>query len=85
MKEEESVDGCSEQGSLYGIEIEANKETNSGVCCRLSAASKSATAEVWPACANRRRLRNRVLEHERSNGHRECYLARRELDRSLSL
>ena len=29
---EEKVDGCREQDSLYGNEIEDNKETNSGTC-----------------------------------------------------
>ena len=32
MEEEEGVDGIREQNSLYGNEIEANKETNSGAC-----------------------------------------------------
>ena len=30
LEEGESVDGCREEDSLYGNEIEANKETNSG-------------------------------------------------------
>ena len=32
MEEGESVGGSREQDSLYGNEIDANKETNSGAC-----------------------------------------------------
>ena len=56
------------------------------VCCRLTIAFKSAlaTAEGWPANANWRKLCNGVPEHERSNWHRECYLAWHQYVFSLS-
>ena len=46
------------------------------VCSRLSTAYKSVltTAEGWPASANWLKLCNRVPEHPKSNGHRECYV-----------
>ena len=53
----------------------------------MNTVSKSAlaTAKRWPASANWRKLCNRVPEHEKNNGRRECYLAWRELKRRLSL
>ena len=72
-----------------------SQHTESLYCfpCRLfwssvgHSSSKSALATVggWPASALWRKLCNRVPEHERSNGHRQCYLAWRELERRLSL
>ena len=44
-----------------------------------------ATAEAWPTSANRQKLYKRVPKHEKSNGHRECYLTWRKLERRLSL
>ena len=56
------------------------------VCCRLSASKSSlATVEGWQVSAKWQKLCNRVPEHEKSNGHRECYLAWQELERRLSL
>jgi len=50
-----------------------------------SKSSKSALAnpDGYPASGKWRKLRERVPEHERSNVHRECYLAWRELERRL--
>ena len=44
------------------------------VCCMLNTASKSAlaTAEGWSVSTKWRKLCNRVLEHEKSNGHRDA-------------
>ena len=57
------------------------------VCCRLSTAFKStlATDECWPASTNWRKLCDMVSEHEKCNGHKEYYLAWRELERRPSL
>ena len=57
------------------------------VCCWLSSASKSAlaTGAGWPASAKWRNLCNRVPQREKSNWHRECYVAWREFERRLSL
>ena len=57
------------------------------VCCSLSSASKSAlaTAESWPASYRCRKLCHRVPEHDKSNGHRERYLALRDFTGSVLL
>ena len=57
------------------------------VCCGLNTVSKSTfdTAEGWPASAKWRNSCDSVPEHEKSNGHRECYLAWCEFQGRLSL
>ena len=56
------------------------------VCCNISTSSKSALAspDGWSAAGKWGKLYNRIPEHEKSNGHRGCYLAWRELERRLS-
>ena len=58
----------------------------SSVSATTAASPKSALAspEGWPACKKWRKLFDRIPEHERSTGHRECYLAWRELQRRIS-
>ena len=56
------------------------------VCCRLSASNSAlAAVEDWPANAKSQKLCNRVPEHEKSSGHRKCYLVWRKLERHPSL
>ena len=51
LEEGESVDGSREQDSLYGNEIEANKETNSGAC--KTTMDKDINSEPGPGRADK--------------------------------